>query len=94
MEKLNVQQLEEHLAALNGWQHTNGSITKNFKFENFKEAFAFMTRVAFEAEAQNHHPDWENVYNLVTIRLNTHDVGGITINDIELAKTIEKIFKG
>ena len=91
MEKLNEQQIETALKTLLGWKLEEGSIGKSFTFSNFKEAFAFMTRVAFEAEAQNHHPNWENVYNSVTIRLNTHDVGGITMNDIALAETIEQI---
>ncbi|MEO0571377.1 MAG: 4a-hydroxytetrahydrobiopterin dehydratase [Bacteroidota bacterium] len=91
MEKLNEQQIETALSALEGWKLENGSIGKSFTFTNFKEAFAFMTRVAFEAETQNHHPNWENVYNSVTIRLNTHDVGGITMNDISLATIIEGI---
>ncbi len=91
MEKLNEQQIETALKALEGWKLENGSITKSYTFANFKEAFAFMTRVAFEAESQNHHPNWENVYNSVTIALNTHDVGGITLNDITLAKSIEQI---
>ena len=78
-------------AELDGWTGGDDFITKVFKFEDFAEAFGFMTRIAFEAEAQNHHPNWENVYNTLTIRLNTHDYDGITINDIELAKTIEAI---
>lgn len=93
MEKLNEQQIAHALKNLGSWKLVNGFIAKSFKFPNFKEAFAFMTRVAFEAEAQNHHPNWENVYNSVTIRLNTHDVGGITTNDIKLAQTIEEILK-
>ena len=93
MEKLNEQQIEVALQALNGWKLEHGFITKSFIFNDFKEAFGFMTRVAFEAEAQNHHPNWENVYNSLTIRLNTHDVGGITPNDINLALTIEEILK-
>lgn len=93
MEKLNEQQVVTALRELKGWELANGFIVKSFTFNDFKEAFGFMTRVAFEAEAQNHHPNWENVYNAVTIRLNTHDVGGITTNDIELAKTVEDVFK-
>lgn len=93
MEKLNEQQLTTALEKLNGWKLENEFIAKSFTFNNFKEAFGFMTRVAFEAEAQNHHPNWENVYNSVTIRLNTHDVGGITTKDTELAQTIEEIHK-
>lgn len=93
MEKLNEQQIANALEKLDGWKLEDGFIVKSFQFTNFKEAFAFMTRVAFEAEAQNHHPNWENVYNSVTIRLNTHDAGGITTNDFELAQTVEDVHR-
>ena len=62
-----------------------------FEFNNFKEAFSVMTRIAFEAEAQQHHPEWTNVYNELSITLSTHDAGGVTEKDIEMAKTIEDI---
>ena len=91
MEKLDNNQIEAHLKSLEGWGHENGSITKKFVFKDFKEAFSVMTRIAFECERLNHHPNWENVYNSLTIKLNTHDVGGITLNDIELAKSIQEI---
>ncbi|MEM6866454.1 MAG: 4a-hydroxytetrahydrobiopterin dehydratase, partial [Bacteroidota bacterium] len=58
---------------------------------DFKEAFSIMTRIAFECEKMNHHPNWENVYNQLTVKLNTHDVGGITPLDIDLATAIESI---
>jgi len=74
------------------WTEKNNSLSKTFKFKDFQEAFAFMTRVAFLAEAQNHHPNWSNVYNTVTIELNTHDAGDIvTEKDHKLAKAIDKI---
>lgn len=91
MEKLNQNQINEKLSNLDGWVLDNGAITKSYKFKNFKEAFSKMTEIAFECEAQNHHPNWENVYNSLTIRLNTHDVNGITQNDFDLATKIEKI---
>ena len=91
MEKLSKEQIEAHLASLQGWSHENGSITKTFQFGDFKETFAVMTRIAFECEKANHHPEWENVYNRLTIKLNTHDAGGITPYDFDLAKTIESI---
>jgi 4a-hydroxytetrahydrobiopterin dehydratase len=91
MEKLNQNQIKEKLSNLDGWILDNGAITKSYKFKNFKEAFSKMTEIAFECEAQNHHPNWENVYNSLTIRLNTHDVNGITQNDFDLATKIEKI---
>ena len=94
MGKLNESELAEHLKGLPGWGFHQGSIVKSFQFTDFKEAFSVMTRIAFECEIQNHHPNWENVYNTLTIALNTHDVGGITLNDITLAKTIEAIING
>lgn len=93
MEKLNEQQIAVALEKLQGWTLENGFITKSFRFSDFKETFGFMTRIAFEAEAQNHHPNWENVYNSLTVRLNTHDANGITNKDIDLAHTIEQIAK-
>ncbi|UII80156.1 4a-hydroxytetrahydrobiopterin dehydratase [Flagellimonas sp. CMM7] len=91
MEKLSAAQIEEFLKNLNGWAYDDGMIWKSFKFQDFKDTFSVMTRIAFECEKQNHHPNWENVYNNLTIKLNTHDVGGITLNDFNLAKSIEKI---
>ncbi len=91
MEKLSPTQIEASLKNLDGWSFENGSICKSYKFKDFKEAFSVMTRIAFEAEQQNHHPNWENVYNQLTIKLNTHDAGGITQYDFDLATAIEQI---
>jgi 4a-hydroxytetrahydrobiopterin dehydratase len=80
------------LSALPGWACKRDALAKEFKFGNFREAMSFMVRVAFEAEAMDHHPDWTNVYNRVAIRLNTHDAGGkVTAKDVELAKKIQAI---
>ncbi|OHE87401.1 MAG: 4a-hydroxytetrahydrobiopterin dehydratase [Verrucomicrobia bacterium RIFCSPLOWO2_12_FULL_64_8] len=80
------------LATLPGWRHERDALEKTFTFGGFREAFSFMTRVAFEAEALNHHPEWTNVYRTVTVRLNTHDAGGkVTAKDLELARRIQKI---
>ncbi|NKI31956.1 4a-hydroxytetrahydrobiopterin dehydratase [Croceivirga thetidis] len=92
MERLNETEIKEALRILPDWSYEEGSITKIFNFKNFKQTFAFMTRVAFECELQGHHPDWENVYNRLTIRLNTHDAQGITKKDFDLAHTIENLF--
>ena len=74
------------------WKEIDGKLQQTFKFKDFSEAFAFMTRVALVAESQNHHPDWSNEYNKVKISLCSHDVGGIiTENDHKLAKAIDKI---
>ncbi len=76
------------------WIETNNQLSRTFEFNNFVEAFSFMTEVAFHAEQQNHHPNWSNVYNRVVIQLNTHDAGGIvTEKDYKLAKSIDCIFK-
>jgi 4a-hydroxytetrahydrobiopterin dehydratase len=74
------------------WQETNNKLYKKFSFKNFSEAFAFMTRVAIEAEKANHHPYWSNVYNTVEIWLNTHDAGDIvTEKDWALSKAIDAL---
>ena len=75
------------------WEEKNNQLYKKFQFKNFSEAFAFMTRVAIEAEKMNHHPLWSNVYNTVEIWLNTHDSGNIvTEKDTQLAARIDEIF--
>jgi 4a-hydroxytetrahydrobiopterin dehydratase len=74
------------------WKEENNRLIKTFKFSNFVEAFGFMTKVALLAEKQDHHPFWTNVYNTVTIELNTHDAGDIvTDKDHALAKAIDEI---
>jgi 4a-hydroxytetrahydrobiopterin dehydratase len=73
------------------WQEINNELVKTFEFNDFSEAFAFMTRVAIEAEKQNHHPWWSNVYNKVEIRLTTHDAGNVvTEKDHHLANAIDR----
>jgi 4a-hydroxytetrahydrobiopterin dehydratase len=75
------------------WVEENNALKKTFHFRDFREAFAFMTRVAFLAEVHNHHPNWSNVYNSVEITLTTHDAGNtITEKDRKLAKEIDQIF--
>ena len=74
------------------WEQKENKLIKEFQFADFSEAFAFMTRVALEAEKQGHHPDWHNVFNKVTIRLSTHDAGDIvTEKDRKLADAIDKL---
>ncbi|MEL6973653.1 MAG: 4a-hydroxytetrahydrobiopterin dehydratase [Bacteroidota bacterium] len=76
------------------WQEKDNTLQAEFTFTNFTQAFAFMTEVAFVAEAQGHHPDWTNVYNRVSFRLNTHDAGGtVTDQDRNLAQAIDEIAK-
>ena len=70
------------------WQVRGSRLSKEWQFQNFVEAFGFMTRVAMLAESMNHHPEWSNVYSKVTIELTTHDLGGLTSRDVQLAKGI------
>ena len=76
------------------WDSTRSALTQKFEFKDFSEAFAFMTRVALEAEKANHHPEWKNVWNTVEIALTTHEVGGITKADVALAHIIGSIARG
>jgi len=74
------------------WKEENNQLSKTYTFTDFNEAFAFMTRVAMLADKMDHHPEWSNVYNKVTIRLSTHDQGNIvTEKDRELAAAIDKL---
>lgn len=89
---LTSDEIQQALGSLPGWHHETDVLTKTFEFGGFREAFSFMTRVAFEAEALDHHPEWVNVYKRVTIRLNTHSAGGkVTGRDLELARKIQAI---
>ena len=87
---------EEALASLTGWSvdPLRDAIVKSFTFRDFGEAFAFMTRVALEAEKSDHHPEWSNVWNRVDILLSTHSAGGLTDKDVALARRIEAITGG
>ncbi len=78
--------------ATSGWTHANKKIRKTFKFADFRDAFAFMTRCAFEIEKMDHHPEWFNVYNKLTVELTTHDAGDVTAKDVELARIMDKIY--
>lgn len=96
VEKMTAPQLTAQLKALNQtgsehWEINDGTLNKTFLFLDFPEAFSFMTRVAIHAEKANHHPEWSNVYNRVTIKLTTHEAGGISERDFDLAHTIESI---
>lgn len=92
--KLTESQITEHLTSLDGWEYNENAIHTSFQFNDFKDAFSVMTRIAFEAEIQQHHPDWTNVYNTLQISLSTHDAGGVTEKDFKLAKTIDDIIEG
>lgn len=88
MKKLSKTEVTKKLKKLPGWKLVKGrsAITKTFKFKDFTEAFGWMTSMALYAEKKDHHPEWFNVYNTVEVTLSTHDAGGITQLDIELAK--------
>ena len=91
MAKLTAEAREAALSELAGWRWDaeQDAITRSFKFKDFSEAFAFMTRVALAAEQADHHPDWSNSWNKVDIALSTHSAGGVTGNDVALAKKID-----
>ena len=91
---LNEAERDAGLAALDGWTFdvSRNGIAKGFAFADFGEAFAFMTRVALEAEKADHHPEWSNVWNKVDVLLSTHSDGGVTEKDIALATRIEAMF--
>lgn len=90
MKKLATEDIQAKLAELDSWLLANGGIEKEYKFKDFVQAFSFMTSVAILAEKANHHPEWTNVYNVVKIRLSTHDAGGLTDKDFLLAAAIDK----
>jgi 4a-hydroxytetrahydrobiopterin dehydratase len=83
--RLSDSDVNDRLAALPGWELRDGTLHRELTFASFVEAFSFMTAVALVAQRMDHHPDWTNVYNKVTIRLSTHDAGGVTENDFALA---------
>jgi 4a-hydroxytetrahydrobiopterin dehydratase len=89
--KLPKEEIEKELKNLPGWTVVEGKLHKEIQFDDFNEAFGFMTRAAMHIEKLNHHPEWFNVYNKLTIDLMTHDAGGITENDINLAKTLNSL---
>ena len=91
MKKLSTLEIEKRLEQLVEWEYVDNGIETTLEFENFKDCFSIMTRIAFEAEAQNHHPEWCNVYNKLSIRLSTHDAEGVTDKDFKLIESIEGI---
>ncbi len=91
MERLTQEDIDEKLKNLPGWSVVNEKLHKEFLFDTFNQAFGFMTRAAMEIEKMNHHPEWFNVYNRITIELTTHDAGGITKNDTNLARILNSL---
>ena len=91
MAPLDAESLDRELASLKGWSIVGGKLHKEFEFEDFNQAFGFMARASMHIEKVNHHPEWFNVYNRLVIDLITHDAGGITKNDTDLARFLDSI---
>jgi len=90
--KLSEQEIRSALRDLSGWTVLGGKLHREYKFTDFIHAFGFMTSGALEAEAMGHHPEWLNVYNRLTVDLTTHDAGGITAKDLELAGKLNALY--
>jgi 4a-hydroxytetrahydrobiopterin dehydratase len=91
--KLSDSEIQSALKDLQGWTVVNGKLHREYKFPDFVHAFGFMATAAIAIEAMNHHPEWFNVWNRVTIDLSTHDSGGITSKDVDLARKLEQLAK-
>lgn len=96
IDKLTREEIDAGLAQLDGWQLEEGgaAIARTFTFKNFSEAFGFMARAALAAEKLDHHPEWSNVYKTVEVRLTTHDAGGLTQLDLDLARKMNRCAGG
>ncbi len=96
MQKLDSTQVAEMLPTLPGWSHDaqRGAISRTYVFADFIQAFAFMTQIAIAAEKHNHHPEWSNVYKRVTITWTTHDVNGLSRNDVTMARLCDQASAG
>ncbi len=91
MMRLSQEEIDEELKNIPGWSVVNDKLHKEIQFDSFNQAFGFMTMAAMEIEKMNHHPEWFNVYNRITVELTTHDAGGITKNDVNLAKILNSL---
>jgi len=91
MNLLTESEIADWIGSNDAWRLEEGKLVLSLKFENFSMAWGFMSRVALLAEQQNHHPEWVNVYNRVDIALVTHDAGGITTKDLDLARAITQL---
>ena len=88
---LSEEEIMDATSGMTGWEVVDGKLHKEYLFGTFNAAFGFMTRAAMEIEKANHHPEWLNVYNRLTIDLTTHDAGGITSNDVNLARVLDSL---
>ncbi|MEO8585845.1 MAG: 4a-hydroxytetrahydrobiopterin dehydratase [Acidobacteriota bacterium] len=89
--RLSTKDVDARLSTLPGWKRVKERLHRTFTFTDFSEAFAFMVRAALAAEKMDHHPDWSNAWNKVTVNLSTHDAGGITDLDVKLAAKMNRI---
>ena len=89
--RLSDDEIQQRLAGLPGWSLDGGKLAREFRFDNFARAFGFMASAAIEADKLNHHPEWSNVYNRVTVHLVTHEAKGITELDFELARKMNEL---
>jgi len=85
--------IASELQSTPGWSYANGKLARTFEFDDFVAAFGFMTRCALVAERMNHHPEWFNVYRTVKVELATHDAGGVTLLDFELARAMNQLLR-
>ena len=92
--KLSEPEIAAGLRKLSGWSVVDGNLHRVFEFEDFSAAFGFMARAALAAEKMDHHPDWSNSWNKVTVDLSTHSAGGLTKNDFDLAGKMQQIHGG
>lgn len=93
-ERLTDDQIDDALGGLTGWSRAGDAIERTFEFTDFVEAFGFMASCALVAESMNHHPEWSNVYRTVDVRLSTHDAGGVTQLDVDLARRMSELASG
>ncbi len=91
LERLSDEQIKDAISSLPGWRVVNGKLHKDFVFKDYVEAFGFMCKASIHIEKMNHHPEWFNVYNKLSVDLTTHDAGGITQNDVNLAKIFNSL---
>jgi 4a-hydroxytetrahydrobiopterin dehydratase len=91
MAKLTEKEIEEKLTALRGWRYENGTLVRDYTFDDFQQAFAFVTRMALMAEKKDHHPDIDIRYNKVRVALVSHDAGGVTARDVSMAEAIGNV---
>jgi 4a-hydroxytetrahydrobiopterin dehydratase len=91
--RLDPKEITQKLAVLPDWELRDDAVHRRFEFRDFVEAFSFMTAVALVAERMGHHPEWSNVYNVVTVRLTTHDAGGLSEDDFVMAEEMSRLHR-